>query len=142
MLDKLTRHQIDALGSRVSGGMVAAAVARNKVGILRNILRRLMGPSCLVSIIGLTAFEQSFAGSKKAFIPRETSTIPANGDVNPYGVAFVPNGFPTTNSVSSGDILVSNFNNKKIPKEPGQRLSVFHAVDDAMNVVTAYDLAP
>ena len=32
------------------------------------------------------------------FLPaqvRAVSTVPANGDVNPYGVAFVPPGFPT-----------------------------------------------
>jgi hypothetical protein len=39
------------------------------------------------------------------------STIPANGDVNPYGAAFVPQGFPTGGILHSGDLLVSNFNN-------------------------------
>jgi hypothetical protein len=39
------------------------------------------------------------------------STVPANGDVNPYGVAFVPNGFPQGGPLHSGDIVVSNFNN-------------------------------
>jgi len=39
------------------------------------------------------------------------STVPPNGDVNPYGVAFVPPGFPTGGTTSPGDILVSNFNN-------------------------------
>jgi hypothetical protein len=39
------------------------------------------------------------------------STVPANGDVNPYGVAFVPKGFPTGGPLHAGDILVSNFNN-------------------------------
>jgi hypothetical protein len=38
------------------------------------------------------------------------STIPANGDLNPYGVAFVPSGFPQGGPLSPGDILVSNFN--------------------------------
>jgi hypothetical protein len=38
------------------------------------------------------------------------STIPPNGDVNPYGVAFVPPGFPRGGRLNSGDILVSNFN--------------------------------
>jgi uncharacterized protein (TIGR03118 family) len=37
-------------------------------------------------------------------------TVPANGDVNPYGVAFVPQGFPTDGLVKPGDILVANFN--------------------------------
>jgi hypothetical protein len=39
------------------------------------------------------------------------STIPSNGDVNPYGVAFVPKSFPEGGSLSFGDIVVSNFNN-------------------------------
>ncbi len=39
------------------------------------------------------------------------STVPANGDVNPYGVAFVPFNFPAGGTISPGDILVSNFNN-------------------------------
>jgi hypothetical protein len=39
------------------------------------------------------------------------STVPANGDVNPYGVAFVPSGFPAGGLIAPGDVLVSNFNN-------------------------------
>jgi hypothetical protein len=50
------------------------------------------------------------------FLPtpvRSVSTIPPNGDLNPYGVAFVPPQFPTGGAVNPGDILVSNFNNSK-----------------------------
>ncbi len=36
------------------------------------------------------------------------STVPANGDVNPYGVAVVPT---SINRLYQGDVLVSNFNN-------------------------------
>ena len=39
------------------------------------------------------------------------TTVPANGDLNPYGVAFVPQGFPSGGSLKPGDVLVSNFNN-------------------------------
>ncbi len=39
------------------------------------------------------------------------TTVPANGDLNPYGVAFVPQGFPSGGSLQPGDVLVSNFNN-------------------------------
>ena len=39
------------------------------------------------------------------------STIPSNGDVNPYGVAFVPTGFKGGGMLAPGDLLVSNFNN-------------------------------
>jgi hypothetical protein len=38
------------------------------------------------------------------------STIPSNGDSNPYGVAFVPAGFPAGPNIAAGDVLVSNFN--------------------------------
>jgi hypothetical protein len=49
----------------------------------------------------------------RPFLPRviNSSTIPANGDVNPYGVAIVPEGFPSGGTISSGDALASNFNN-------------------------------
>ncbi|HUA83257.1 MAG TPA: hypothetical protein VMB85_05320 [Bryobacteraceae bacterium] len=43
--------------------------------------------------------------------PATVSTVPSNGDVNPYGVAFAPAKFPTTGVLMPGDILVSNFNN-------------------------------
>jgi hypothetical protein len=49
------------------------------------------------------------------FLPspvRSVSTVPSTGDQNPYGVVFVPSGFPT-GSVNPGDILVSNFNNNQ-----------------------------
>jgi len=41
----------------------------------------------------------------------DVSTLASNGDQNPYGVAFVPNGFPSGSKLNPGDILVSNFNN-------------------------------
>lgn len=45
--------------------------------------------------------------------PQNISTVPPNGDGNPYGVAFVPHDFPnnTGGPLTPGDILVSNFNN-------------------------------
>jgi uncharacterized protein (TIGR03118 family) len=41
---------------------------------------------------------------------QSVSTIPADGDLNPYGVAFVPPDFPGGGTLHPGDILVSNFN--------------------------------
>ncbi len=38
------------------------------------------------------------------------STVPKNGDVNPYGVAVVQR---STGKLHRGDVLVSNFNNVK-----------------------------
>jgi hypothetical protein len=45
------------------------------------------------------------------FLPPSVSTVPPNGDVNPYGVAFVPRTILGTTAIQPGDILVSNFNN-------------------------------
>ena len=48
-----------------------------------------------------------------AFLPspvETVTTVAANGDLNPYGVAFVPPLFPKGGIISPGDILVSNFN--------------------------------
>jgi hypothetical protein len=51
----------------------------------------------------------------EAFLPdqlRILSTVPPNGDLNPYGVAFVPQGFQSgTGPLRPGQVLVSNFNN-------------------------------
>jgi hypothetical protein len=62
---------------------------------------------------GLGFWTTLLHASDDTFIPRLTnsSTIPANGDINPYGVAFVPPGFPAGGTVAAGDVLVSNFNN-------------------------------
>ncbi len=50
-----------------------------------------------------------------AFLPAQVwniSTVPSNGDLNPYGVAFVDDDFPVgSGPLQHGDILVSNFNN-------------------------------
>jgi len=48
------------------------------------------------------------------FLPNQriVSTVPPNGDLNPYGVAFVPQGFQHgAGPLRPGDILISNFNN-------------------------------
>jgi hypothetical protein len=52
----------------------------------------------------------------QAFLPSPVqffSTVPANGDLNPYGVATVPWNFPAGGLLNPGDILVSNFNSSQ-----------------------------
>lgn len=44
------------------------------------------------------------------------STVPRNGDLNPYGVAIVPR---STGRLVAGDVLVSNFNNAATAAAPG-----------------------
>ncbi len=45
------------------------------------------------------------------------STVPANGDVNPYGIAFVPT---SVGKLRAGQTLISNFNAEESAKENGQ----------------------
>jgi DNA-binding beta-propeller fold protein YncE len=67
---------------------------------------------CACAALGLV-FSAAPVLAAEPFIPQNinSSTIPANGDVNPYGVAFVPSGFPAGGAIAAGDVLVSNFNN-------------------------------
>jgi hypothetical protein len=79
--------------------------------------------------------------------PASASTVPANGDINPYGVAFVPNGFPAVKGgLVAGDVLVSNFNNKQNLQGTGTTItripvsgapSVFFAGHPQMGLTTA-----
>jgi hypothetical protein len=80
-----------------------------RLGVLKMFAAAVI--SCLICSAVLMADDDK---DKHAFLPaqvRPVSTVPANGDVNPYGVAFVPPGFPTGGAINAGDILVSNFNN-------------------------------
>jgi sugar lactone lactonase YvrE len=63
------------------------------------------------------------------------STVPSNGDVNPYGVAVVPG---STGRLGQGNVLVSNFNNKAnvqgtgttiVQVTPGGQVSVFAKIN-------------
>jgi hypothetical protein len=65
------------------------------------------------------------------------STVPANGDVNPYGMALVRT---SQGSLVGGDVLISNFNNSKnlqgtgttiVQVSPKGKLSVFAQINAA-----------
>ena len=53
------------------------------------------------------------------FVPITVATVPANGDVNPCVVGFVPNGFLPGGLLNPGDMLVSDFNNNQNIQGPG-----------------------
>jgi DNA-binding beta-propeller fold protein YncE len=67
----------------------------------------------IAASLGLWGAIATASESEDAFIPLiiNSSTIPSNGDLNPYGVAFVPERFPGGGTIAAGDVLVSNFNN-------------------------------
>src|SRR5215471_14852805 len=81
------------------------------------------------------------AGTQSSFIGQFSkiktiaSTVPHNGDVNPYGVAVVPS---SIGSLVKGDVLVSNFNNSKnlqgtgttiVQVSPGGQQTLFAQID-------------
>lgn len=73
-----------------------------------------LGIGALLLFSAATSFSQD-RGDNQPFLPtpvRSVSTVPANGDVNPYGVVFVPANL-NMGMLHSGDILVSNFNNRQ-----------------------------
>jgi hypothetical protein len=69
---------------------------------------------CLLIFSGLSLAQQDPALLHNSILDSLQSitetTVPANGDLNPYGVVFVPSGFPTGGTIAAGDVLVSNFN--------------------------------
>lgn len=70
---------------------------------------------CVAASLTLVSGLQA-QSDQEPFLPspvQVVSTVPPNGDVNPYGVAFVPTGFPKGGTAHAGDILVSNFNNNQ-----------------------------
>jgi hypothetical protein len=85
-------------------------------GFIRWNARALKSVIAALSALGAVAL---FAVSARAIVPvfplpaTSASTVPSNGDVNPYGVAYVPAGVLTDGLLQKGDVLVSNFNNSQ-----------------------------
>ena len=50
-------------------------------------------------------------------VSKIASTVPANGDVNPYGIVFVPT---SVGKLQAGEMLISNFNASESAKQNGQ----------------------
>src|ERR1700687_2196762 len=80
-------------------------------------------PSCRflaslkLTVLAIAAFASSarvLADDHRPFLDRFdtvnliASTVPANGDVNPYGIVVVPH---SVGALKRGHILISNFNN-------------------------------
>ena len=78
-----------AIGLLLCIGAAASIVLTGRLGTMR------------------TAFADSFLSP---FLPLQVSAVPSNGDTTPYGLAFVPDGFPHSGLISTGQLLVSNFN--------------------------------
>ena len=76
-------------------------------------LNQILGANrCLIArvIALIPMIALALANAQAGTVTTVASTIPNNGDLNPYGVTRVPT---TTGSLTKGNILVSNFNNSK-----------------------------
>lgn len=85
----------------------------NKTQPLRFLPHFLCAALCALLGAGfLTSASHTFAasGETPASVMRVASTVPPNGDVNPYGIVIVP---ATVGNLTRGSILVSNFNNSQ-----------------------------
>ncbi len=68
-------------------------------------------------------------------LPPTESTIPGNGDVNPYGIVIVPKTLQAGGGIQPGDVLVSNFNNNQNLQGTG---STILRIDSGGNRSTFY----
>jgi len=85
---------------------------------------------------GAAAFDHSFIGSFTK-VTAVGSTVPTNGDENPYGIVNVSR---TNGSLVAGDILISNFNDSSnlqgtgstlVQLTPGGHASLFAQINPA-----------
>lgn len=90
-------------------------------------------PAAGASARPITAFLSKFK-----HIHTVASTVPKNGDLNPYGIVVIS---ATAGRLSAGDVLISNFNNKKnlqgtgstiVEITPGGQLTLFARITKAM----------
>lgn len=74
---------------------------------MADIFRTYLLLSLAIPLISTAAPDKSFIGQFHDFTT-VTSTVPGNGDVNPYGTVVVPR---SVGALTRGDVLISNFNN-------------------------------
>ena len=91
----------------------------------------------LMTCVHVASAQQPAAPAKPSTISTISSTVPANGDVNPYGIFRIPR---TTGNLKKGHILVSNFNNSSnlqgtgttlVQIAPNGTFSLFAQIDPA-----------
>ena len=128
----------------------AGATTHSQQQCWRSLSRNIVVFAAIALLPGTSTGAQA-----QQFIPDViiSSTTPANGDLNPYGVAFVPPNFPTGGKIATGDILISNFNDgtntqgtgttivKLTPNgvisPPGQATTFFTSSAPAIGLTTA-----
>src|SRR5271165_5761763 len=84
--------KVSDVGGRVTADEIGSG---SQAGRKNEPLRRLARYSLLGTAIALLPMTQALADTDNGaqFVPLQVSTVPANGDTNPYGVVFVPPNF-------------------------------------------------
>jgi hypothetical protein len=100
------------------------------------VFRSILAVASIVAITVAAAFAQQHSVvSHSGSIRTVSSTVPGNGDVNPYGVFQVPR---SVGKLVRGNILISNFNNSAnlqgtgttlVQISPGGSFSLFAQID-------------
>ena len=106
------RVQIRYLSGKPAGnlGGKVTAVEGVREAIAKNVRHLVWVVTLGTCLAFVTARQAQADDTKTQIVPVQASTIPAIGDLNPYGVAFVPAGFPSGGPLRPGDTIVSNFN--------------------------------
>ena len=103
------------------------------------------------ALLSASVSSASFLSHLTATPTQVSSTVPKNGDVNPYGVAFVPQQFPSGGKIQPGDVLVSNFNNSNnlqgtgttiVDISPSGKQTLFFQGHKGLGLTTALGVLP
>ncbi len=93
----------------------------------------------LVVIIGAGTVALAEDGKHRPILPPPATTVlsasavPPSGDQNPYGLVFVPEGFPSGGPLEPGDLITSNFND--ITNTQGTGSSIVQIKQDGSTAV-------
>ena len=135
--------------------MVSIGSTRKEPSSRRPRLRLVAAPLLIAgTALGTLAGGAAPAGAASTFlgslstITQVASTVPANGDVNPYGVAVVQR---SVGHLHRGNVLVSNFNNSSnfqgtgttiVQVSPAGAVSVFATLPLDSGLTTALSILP
>jgi hypothetical protein len=131
------------MSSQAIGSLPEAAARTRRRRLARIRAARVVLPAllatllvCLIAPVAAPAFDHPFIG-RFSTISQVGSTVPANGDVNPYGIVNVRR---SVGSLVRGDLLISNFNSAEnlqgtgttiVQVSPGGSLSLFTQINPA-----------
>ena len=97
-------HEVRCGSGGVSWLRVVAALGISAIATITSVSVAAAGPAPIAGAQGMKS--GSFLARLKT-VSNVASTVPSNGDINPYGIVNVPQ---TVGALVQGDTLISNFN--------------------------------